>query len=151
MKWLANQQSPPFLIVKPSELQAQVQRRQGQGTVGNKKHKSQKGKGKGKQNPALPMLDPTRLRVEHGLLYSETGLPLSQVPLPQVGPNVSGVVLTTMALAAPYVQSGKVVSSGALAFFVVDSVQVVPGLPSSVERLPLVCAENSEPLLVDGL
>ena len=151
MKWLANQQSPPFLIVKPSELQAQVQRRQGQGTVGNKKHKSQKGKGKGKQNPALPMLDPTRLRVEHGLLYSETGLPLSQVPLPQVGPNVSGVVLTTMALAAPYVQSGKVVSSGALAFFVVDSLQVVPGLPSSVERLPLVCAENSEPLLVDGL
>ena len=151
LKWLANQQRPPFIIVKPSELQAQIQKRQGSGTVGQKKHKAHKGKGKGKPLEAKTTLDPGRLRIDHGLLQSETGHSLSQLNLPQIASHASGVVLTTMAMAAPYLQAGKVLSSGALAFFVVDSVQVINGFPSAVERLPLVCAENSEPLLVDGL
>ena len=151
LKWLANQQRPPLQIIKPSELQFQVQKRQGQGTVGHKKHKVPKGKGKSKQVEPSQSLDPTRLRLEHGLLQSDSGQPLSQITLPQVASMVSGVVLTTMALAGPYLQSGKVLSTGALAFFVVDSVQPIQGLPSGVVRLPLVCAENSEPLLVDGL
>lgn len=151
LKWRANQLRPPFIIVKPSELQVQIQKRHGAGTVGHKKHKHSKGKGKGTRPAHSPVLDPTRLRIDHGLLQSADGLSLSQVSLPQVGGSVSGVVLTTMALAAPYLQAAKVLSTGALAFFVVDSVEVPPGLPAVVERLPLVCAENSEPLLVDGL
>ena len=143
LKWLANQQRPPVQIVKPSELQLQVQKRQGLGTVGNKKHKSQKGKGKGKGSAMIQTLDPTRLRVDHGLLQSQSGQPLSQVTLPQVGSTVSGVVLTTLALAGPYIQSCKVVSTGALAFFVVDSVQPISGLTSAVETLPLVCVPRT--------
>ena len=151
LKWRANQLRPPFIIVKPSELEAQIQKRQGEGTVGQKRHKRAKGKGKGFSSVPPQVLDPTRLRIEHGLLHSADSQPLSQVMLPQVGPAISGVVLTSLAMALPYVQAAKVVSSGALAFFVIDSVEVVSGLPSSVERLPLICAENSEPLLVDGL
>lgn len=151
LKWRANQLRPPFIIVKPSELQAQIQKRNGVGTVGQKKHKQPKGKGKGGNWMQSPVLDPTRLRIEHGLLQSTEGLPLSQVALPQVGTNVQGVVLTTGAMAAPYVQAAKVLSTGALAFFVIDSVQPLSGIPSEVMRLPLVCVENSEPLLVEGL
>ena len=46
LKWLANQQRPPFLIVKPSELNEKVKQRQGKGSVGQKSHKHAKGKGK---------------------------------------------------------------------------------------------------------
>lgn len=74
---------------------------------------------------------------------------LSRVSLPQVNAAVSEVVLTTMSLAAPYLQAAKVLSTRALAFFVLDSVQPVSGVASTFERLPLICVENSEPLLVE--
>ena len=152
LKWLANQQRPPFLIVKPSELNEKVKQRQGKGSVGQKSHKHAKGKGKGSKPGVVSSLDPTRLRLELGLLQSTDGTPLAQVSLPQVASHVSGVVLTTLALAGPYLRAASIVSTGALAFFLVDTVlPLTSGLRSTVVTLPLICAENSEPLLVEGL
>jgi hypothetical protein len=39
LKWLGNQLRPPFMLVKPSELQAQIALRSSEHPVGNKKHK----------------------------------------------------------------------------------------------------------------
>ena len=57
-----------------------------------------------------------------------------------------------MAMADAYVRANKRLSVGSLGFLVVDSTTPpVTALGVSKVRVPLVCAVNSEPLLVDGL
>ena len=153
LKWLGNQLRPPFMLVKPSELQAQIALRSGDTPVGNKKHKHgrpQKGKGKGGVKPAV-CVDPALLRLEHGIFQSADGLSLSQISLPQVGPSAAGVAVVSVGMIGPYLQAGHPLSSGPLALFVVDAVEAPQtSFPVCSERVPLVCAANSEPLLVDG-
>jgi hypothetical protein len=51
----------------------------------------------------------------------------------------------------PYLKAQHPLSSGPLALFVVDALTAPQtSLPITQERVPLVCAVNSEPLLVDG-
>lgn len=139
-------------LYKPSELQTTIDRRTNQ-QVGTKRHKVQKAKGSSKGRP-VACIDPHALRVDHGIFQSDNGVALSQVLLANLSAGtggVSGVVLTSTALALPYLRAGKVLSTGALGFFLVDGTD-----PPSTEleviacRVPLVCAANSEPLLVDG-
>lgn len=155
LKWCANQLRPPFMIVRPSELHEVVKQRGGKGHVGHKAHKHAKGQSKGVGKTGggtAPNLDPTRLRLEHGLLHSLDGKPLQQISLPSVGSGVSGVVLTTMSLAEPYLRADRPISTGALGFFLIDTVSIpTTSLSCAVQPLPLVCSENSEPLLVDGV
>ena len=150
MKWLANQQRPPLSLIKPSELQAVVEQRGGTFQVGNKRHKQPKGQGKG--HKAVQRLDASVLRLETGLFQSSEGHKLSQISLAGIGPNVSGVAIVNMAMADAYVRANKRLSVGSLGFLVVDSTTPpVTALGVSKVRVPLVCAVNSEPLLVDGL
>ena len=149
LKWLGNQLRPPYMLIKPSELQAQVEKRAADKPVGNKRHKQPKGKGKG-DRPGNSV-DPTLLRLEHGIFQSDEGQPLGQLTLPQVGSSAAGVVVLSANCVEPYLRAPHVVSTGPLAFFVVDSDGVFnTSFPVSAERVPLVCAANSEPLLVDG-
>jgi len=153
LKWLGNQVRPPFMLIKPSELQAQIDKRVSDQPVGNKKHKrakSAKGGGKGHAKPAT-CLDPTLLRLESGIFQSEDGTPLSQLSLPQVGSASSGVAVVSVSAIDPYLKAGRPLSAGPLALFVVDSPTApATSCPVRPERVPLVCAANSEPLLVDG-
>lgn len=153
LKWLGNQMRPPFMFVKPSELQSQIDRRAHEKPIGHKKHKQAKlAKGKGKGAGAPPLaVDPTSLRLEHGIFQSETGQPLSQLGLSQLGASVSGIVVVSVHAIDPYLKASNPISSGALGFFVVDLVQP-PATHFRVDsvRIPLVCAVNSEPVLVDG-
>ena len=151
LKWLGNQLRPPFMFIKPSELQAQIDKRHDQ-PIGNKRHKRQKAsKGKGKGLPSPVSVDPTSLRLEHGIFQSEQGQPLSQLGLSQVGPTVAGVVVVSVHAVEPYLKAANPISSGPLAFFVVDSASPpVTHFPVVPARVPLVCALNSEPLLLDG-
>eukprot|EP00435_Cladocopium_sp_Y103_P024931 s684_g6.t1 len=153
LKWLANQQRPPLALIKPSELQASIEKKGGTFQVGNKRQKQNRGaKGQSKGTKLPQQLDASVLRVEHGLFQSAKGQPLSQVPLSGVGPNVSGVVVVNQAMAEPYLRANKCLSTGALAFLVVDQTDSnSTTLPWSSVRVPLVCSVNSEPLLVDGL
>lgn len=151
LKWLANQSRPPLQLIKPSELRQVVEKRQAEHPVGNKKHKVAKGKGKGDKTVQY-RIDPDALRLETGVFQTSAGVPLSQVSLVQLGPQVSGVVIVSREHAKPYLQAVHPVSSGALALFVVDG----DGFPASnfevsQERVPLICATNAEPVLVDGL
>lgn len=92
------------------------------------------------------------MRVEHGLFQSATGQKLSQVALAGLGPQASGVVVVNMTMAEPYVKANKCLSTGALAFLVVDCLTPPStALQVAQVRVPLVCAVNAEPLLVDGL
>lgn len=151
LKWLGNQCRPPFMLVRPHELQAQIDRRSADKPVGQKRHKNHRSKGLGKGNTAPLSVDPTLLRLEHGIFQSEDGQLLSQIGLAQVRSSASGVVVVSVAAIDPYLQAQRPLSSGPLALFVVDA-QTPPAtsLPVSPQRVPLVCAANSEPLLVDG-
>ena len=151
LKWLGNQSRPPFMFIKPSELQAQIQLRAKDRPVGRKQHKAQKTKGKGKGMLPKLSVDPASLRLEPGIFQSADGLPLNQLGLSQVGSTVSGVVVTSAASIDPYLKTSHPLSSGPLALFVVDMLEPpVTTLPVSSARVPLVCAVNSEPLLLDG-
>ena len=149
LKWLGNQLRPPYMLIKPAELHMQVQKRRHDQPVGHKKHKSTKGKGKGHQGGSG--VDPALLRLEHGIFQSDSGQGLSQLPLPQVGPSAAGVAVVSSSCIEPYLKALNPISAGPLAFFVVDSDGLFnTSFPVSPERVPLVCAANSEPLLVDG-
>lgn len=152
LKWLGNQLRPPYMLIKPSELQAQIEKRAHDAPVGHKKHKHQRSaKGKGKGQLAPTMVDPTLLRMETGIFQSASGQPLGQLALSQVGSSAAGVVVVAAKAIEPYLKASHPLSSGPLAFFVVDSPGVPPTqFPVSQERVPLLCAVNSEPLLVDG-
>lgn len=153
LKWLGNQLRPPFMFIKPSELQAQIERRAAEKPIGHKKHKQAKTpKGKGKGSAEKPQsVDPTTLRLEHGLFQSEAGQPLHQIGFSQVGSAVAGIVVASVSAAEPYLQATNPISSGPLAFFIVDALESPPTqFPTSQLRIPLVCAVNAEPLLLDG-
>jgi hypothetical protein len=103
LKWLANQLRPPYMLIKPSELQVQVSKRQADRPVGHKKLKQAKGKGKGV--PPSASVDPSLLRLEHGIFQSDHGQGLSQLPLPQIGPNAAGVAVVSAACVEPYLKA----------------------------------------------
>lgn len=152
IKWHANQQRSPMMLIKPSELQRTIAQRM-EKQVGSKRHKTPKGKGNGKagRSGQPTKLDPNMLRLETGLFQTKDGLPLQQVPLAGWNAEVSGVVLTSLALALPYLQTTQPLSSGALGFLVLDCHEAPP-TERVVEavRVPLVCATNAEPLLADA-
>ena len=113
--------------------------------------KGGKSQGKGKSQPPA-LVDPRGLRVEDGLFMCGE-IPLSQLPLSQVGPSASGVVLCTSTEAEPLLKTGRPISTGALVLIIVDQVSSPPAtvlLAESV-RFPTWCIANSEPLLLDGL
>lgn len=119
LKAISNQAIPMVQLIKPSELQALIEKRAGSGqAVGSKHHKLQsKGKGKGKVSHSL---DPSVLRVESGVFVCGDQVPLGQIAISQVGPSASGIVLTSVIEAMPYLKGGKQISSGGLAFLIVD-------------------------------
>lgn len=153
LKWLGNQLRPPYMLIKPSELQMQIERRAQDKPVGNKRHKQHRPtKGKGKGMPVKPVaVDPASLRLEHGIFQSASDQSLAQLGLSQVGPHMAGVVVLSAQAAEPYLKAANPISSGPLAFFVVDAqAPLVTHFDVTAARVPLVCAVNSEPLLVDG-
>ena len=152
LKWLGNQLRPPYMLIKPSELQKQIDQRSQDVQVGNKKHKhARTAKGKGKGAPPPVLVDPSQLRLETGIFQSTAGQVLPQIALSQVGASVAGIVVVSVKVIEPYLKASHPLSSGPLAFFVVDSPGTpVTNFPVTHERVPLLCAANSEPLLVDG-
>ena len=153
LKWHASQCAPMFQIIRPSELQKAIEARATSGKpVGNRQQKKGgKSQGKGKSQPPA-LVDPRGLRVEDGLFVCGD-IPLSQLPLSQVGPSASGVVLCTSTEAEPFLKTGRPISTGALVLIIVDQVSSPPAtvlLAESV-RFPAWCIANSEPLLLDGL
>lgn len=150
LKWLANSCLPPLQLIRPKELEAVIAKRATSHSVGTKAQKA-KGKGKGKNLPK--QIDPSGLRIEAGLFQCGDSIDLMQLDIAHVGPKASGVVLTSLAAALPYLKSGRQISLGGLGFIVVDCVasQVPTTLISEAIRVPAICLANSEPVLLDAV
>ena len=152
LKSVANQQVPPYQLIRPGELQAIVEARSKVETpLGSKRQKSKGlGKGKGRESHALA---PDSLRLDPGIFMVGEGKPVSQISLGDIGPMAMGVVLSTLDQALPFISQNRQVSMGGLAIVVLNTMEVPSGLPLIAEpiRFPAVCAANAEPVLVQGL
>ena len=155
LKWHANACTPPLQLIQPNELQQAIEKKVSEhGDVGRRgQKKGGKGKGKGKSKAQALSLDPSGLRVEAGIFQSGTDTPLGQIDPQQLGHDVSGIVLMTMHTAAPYLKSGKQLTTGALGLVLVDCVpsQVQTVLISEQVKFPAKCLANEEPLLIEGV
>ena len=152
LKWLGNNSSPILQLIKPAELQAAIAKKSGKGaTVGTKAQKKAAGKGKGKGKSQC--LDPNGLRIDVGLFVCGEGHQLPQIDIATIGPQVSGIVLASLATAQPYLRSGKQMSLGGIGLIIVDAKaeDIQTNLIAEPVRFPAVCLANEEPLLVDGV
>ena len=158
LKWLANKQTPVVQIIRPSELQSMIEARTNNPKpIGNrlqKQHKAKgkgKGKGKGGHDNSF-QVDPSKVRLEKGIFVCGDGILLSQLDVGQVGAQASGVVVCSATVAAPYLRGNRQISAGGLAFVVLASQESIPSttLISERVRIPVLCAANAEPLLVDA-
>lgn len=152
LKWLANQMTPPYQLIRPRELEQAIAARSRDGQVVGNRRMKQKGVGKGqKQGVFKQQLDPNALRVADGTFFAgET--PVSQISISDIGPLASGIVLATADQAIPFLGKGHPISMGGLAIVVIDDTEIgdqVAQLPTVV-RFPATCVANSEPILVDG-
>ena len=152
LKWLANQQLPPYQIIRPIELEKAIASRGRDGApVGNKRLK-QKGSGKGKKGIQVKQqLEPASLRITEGTFVAgDTAV--SQIGIGDIGPLASGIVLATADQALPFLGKNHPISMGGLAIVVIGEIEIgenVQQLPTLV-RFPAICIANSEPILVDG-
>lgn len=154
LKWAANQLTPPVQIVRPQELQQAIGQRASQAQPVGRKRDKNKGKGKGKQDKSLQTLniDPKGLRLADGIFELEDGQPITQVALSDIGPFTAGVILATYQESLPYLQGGKQISGSGLGIAIMDPPKdFVASLPSERISFPVICAANSEPLIVDTM
>ena len=88
-----------------------------------------------------------------GLFQCGNGVDLQQLDLTQIGPSASGIVLTSLDAALPYLRSGKQISVGGLGFLLVNctATEVPTALIPEPIRVPVVCVANSEPVLLDAV
>lgn len=153
LKWAANQKVPIVQVIRPSELQADLDQKMKEGKQIGSRQQKVKTKGAGKGKGKVMELDPLKLRLEKGVFNcGSNNTPLSQLELSQVGATANGIVLCTANMAAPYLRAGRQISAGALALIVISSAESIPvtNLISEKVRIPVLCSLNSEPLLVEG-
>ena len=150
IKALANQLRPPLQLILPDELQASIQAKAGQKGDGKRRKKQET---KNNSAPAKPPpLDPVKLRFDDGAFVSDTGSPLQQIQVGQLGPLIEGVALATLGSVEQFLRSGAVVSKGHLAVFVLnaDEASMTTRLPWALSRVALRCVANNEPMLIQG-
>ena len=152
LKQVANQCSPVFQWVLPSELQAQVQAKVASGAALPSKKRTGRKAASGSKSSAPPavVLQPDQFALPKGVFVS--GSPsqeLCQISLSDVGPQAVGVVMTTRALAEPYLLLQKAVSCGPLALGEDDASTVA--VPAQRIQFPATCQATGEPALLKAL
>ena len=153
LKAQANQLKPAFQLVLAHELDDVVRTK---ATKGVGKGKRRKNNAREQPAPKLvppPELDPQKLMLEDGSFVSASGHALKQVGLSKVGPFCEGVVLSTHHEVAAYLKAGHVVSSGALAFVLLNTEHTLLDTRLSWSSIRTVarCQANGEPMLLPAL
>ncbi|CAL1169264.1 unnamed protein product [Cladocopium goreaui] len=145
LKSLANQQTPPFQLVLPDELNLVAQDRK------TKKQKSAK-MPSNKIAPSKPMdIDPTKLSLAQDTFHMDSGQPAPQLPASQVGPLAVGVALVTIQEALPFLQSGQLLTAKSLALLVINGPDELPTKLSWTSiRFAACCSVNQQPVLLHG-
>lgn len=139
-----------FQFISPDELQAQIDKRAGKGSVGKPVKKNKKQVPNESSPPVA--LDPTKLGLPDGY-FTGGGKSLSQIPFTLVGPLAEGVVIVTAQQAEPYLRASQVIAQGPLAFLILQGPLggCTTTLQSSSLTVPARCSVNQEPLLLDVL
>ena len=145
LKSLANQHTPIVQLVLPDELAAVMQAKKEKGHQKSRKDNA-------KFAPAKPAeVDPSRLVLAAQSFCTEDGVGVSQIPLSQVGPLVSGIALVNYVDAMPFLQDGKVLTPKGLALLAINGPdEVVSDLPWTSVRFAAKCAANQQPVLLNG-
>ena len=152
LKWLANQQMPPYQLIRPLELEKAIASRSRDGAPVGSKRLKQKGSGKGKKGfNSKQHLEPSSLRIADGTFVAGESA-VSQIGIGDIGPLATGIVLATAEQAVPFLGKSHPISIGGLAIVVIGDIDIgenAPQLPMLV-RFPAICVANSEPILVEG-
>ena len=146
LKAAANTTNPRLQLVLTAELERAIQHKlKTNPEFGNKKAK----KAPGTKKPSLPVpIRPADVTIPGGIFKEGADVGLSQLQLADIGPNARGVVVATVADAAPYLKVARPVSSGGLALLVLDAEQnMLMGVGNQI-RFPAVCTQTQEPFLV---
>ena len=156
IKAVANQASPSFQLILPSELEASLVLKAKEGLPVGKTRKEKKAlakaKGQAKKGDFQEItLTPEEVLVPTGVFTSPTG-PLQQLRLDDVGPASAGIVLVTPEQAATYMRIPRPLSSEALGLIVLGSVDTQGStLHTEQVRFHALCPASGEPLLINGL
>ena len=146
LKALANLQSPPLQLVLPDELNQQASTKpaaKGKRSAGGPK----------KLLPAKPAdIDPNKLVIAPGSFRAGDDDPIGQLPFTSVGPLTSGIALTTLQDAQPFLTAGQVLTSHGLASLIVNPPsELQTGLQWSSIRFAARCSMNHEPMILPSL
>lgn len=146
LKALANQHKPPLQLVLQDEHAAVIAKQ-------GPKSKSKKGNHEHKTMPTRPTeIDPSKLMLDAGMFRCGQDEPLSQLSLAQIGPLSSGVAIASFADAQPFLKSGRLLTSKALAILVINYQQELETtLTWSTLRFAARCTINQEPMLLNGV
>ena len=153
LKQLANQCSPPFQWILPSELQQQVEQRVAAGQQLPPKKKGGPRRKVGTVAAPGPQCSPTpdQFQVPPGVFVSGE-LKLNQIQLSEVGPHSSGVVLASLEDALPYFSLGRPVSDGPLAVLVLGEVPGDKRPQNAISlRFQAECVPSGAPALLNAL
>ena len=153
LKALANQASPIFQLVLPSELELAVKAKSADGRPIQSKRKQRQPppfavQTSRKQHACLPALD--SLCIPTGVFTSSVG-DLEHLPPSAIGPTATGVVILGVEEALPYTQVSRPVSSSALGLLV-PGPQDVDGatLPGVRLRFTAKLLATGEPVLLSA-
>ena len=150
LKQLANQCTPVYQWVLPSELQQLVQARLENGAPlpSRKKAGKKPAKASVRQAPAAPVrLLPEQFSLQKGVFVA--GSPaqeLGPLAMSEVGSDAVGVIMTTREQAEPYLQLARPVSSAPLTLLLLGEEDVTT-LPCQAARVqfPATCQATGEP------
>ena len=111
IKALANQASPAFQLVLPSELEASLATKAGSGQPVGQTRKQKKAQAKSTASTEDIVLLPEQVSIPTGVFTSPSG-PLQQIRLDDVGPSTAGIVVVTPEQATRYLRAAPYLLRG---------------------------------------
>ena len=155
IKALANQVSPAFQLVLPSELEASLVAKASSGHPVGQTRKQRRHLPNGAAPARIRTEDlallPEQVSIPTGVFTSPSG-PLQQIRLDDVGPSTVGIVVVTPEQATRYLRIPRPISSEALGLVALGPI-VTEGSTLHTEsvRFHALCPSSGEPLLLNGL
>ena len=153
LKAIANQATPVFQFVLPSELDVAIKAKSADGRPVTSKRKQRQPppfavQSSRKQHAFLPALD--AITVPTGVFTSAVG-DLEHIAADGVGPHAKGIFLLTPDAALPYTQVHKPVSSSALGLLVPGQEAITGAqLPGCQLRFTAKLSATDEPILLSA-
>ena len=149
LKSVANQQSPKFQLVLPSELENAIRARANAGkSFGDKKQKIKGGPGGQQKGPVV--LQPCEVSIPDGLFKQGEDQLIRQISLSSIRKDASGIVVVNASQAEPYLKLSQPLSSHGLALLVLDHHDPICNGAGQVIRFPGRCEKTGEPFIGTG-